>query len=239
MDAIGESHARVLPRAFEAAEIRAQHFNFTEAVVCDRIAHPDRCWIESENVADLQNQSVALRQLVQLFRLGRFQTDRLFDKHVLAGIEQLAADFKMSLRRSNNDRRIDDREKRMRVCSAMTLRNARRIQSFRIAFRYKKFDRHRLQNPQVVRTPTPKPDEKNSFRLLHLLPLISKVRHLARSISWQAIDTLSALASTARISQMRERCRSRKVLLWRPAHQVRQHTGSSPLSPRVLRPVTL
>src|SRR5436309_11959969 len=54
---------------------------------------------------------------------------------------------------------------------------------------------------------------------LHLLTLISKVPHLARSISWQAIDTLSALASTARISQMRERCRPRKVLLWRPAHQ--------------------
>jgi hypothetical protein len=29
------------------------------------------------------------------------------------------------------------------------------------------------------------PDEKNSFRLLHLFPLISKVRHLVRSISWQ------------------------------------------------------
>src|SRR5205807_311885 len=29
------------------------------------------------------------------------------------------------------------------------------------------------------------PNEKNSFHLLHLLPLISKVRHLARSISWQ------------------------------------------------------
>jgi len=42
-----------------------------------------------------------------------------------------------------------------------------------------------LQNPQMVRTPTPEPNEKNSFRLLHLLSLISKVRHLARSISWQ------------------------------------------------------
>src|SRR5437899_4336697 len=91
----------------------------------------------------------------------------------------------------------------------------------------------------MIRTPTPEADEKNSFRLLHLLPLISKVRHLARSISWQAIDTLSALASTARISQTRERCRPRKVLLWRPAHKVRQHTGSRPLSPRVLRRVTL
>src|SRR6266851_915099 len=49
MDAIGESHARVPPRAFEAAKIRAQHFNFTEAAVCDRIAHPDRCWIEPKN----------------------------------------------------------------------------------------------------------------------------------------------------------------------------------------------
>jgi len=28
-------------------------------------------------------------------------------------------------------------------------------------------------------------NEKNTFRLLHLLPLISKVRDLARSISWQ------------------------------------------------------
>jgi len=51
----------------------------------------------------------------------------------------------------------------------------------------------------MIRTPTPEADEKNSFRLLHLLPLISKVRHLARSISWQAIDALSALAFTARI----------------------------------------
>jgi len=51
----------------------------------------------------------------------------------------------------------------------------------------------------MIRTPTPEADEKNSFRLLHLLPLISKVRHLARSISWQAIDVLSALAFTARI----------------------------------------
>src|SRR5258708_7183626 len=35
----------------------------------------------------------------------------------------------------------------------------------------------------MVRAPAPEPDEKNSFRLLHLLQVISKVRHLARSIS--------------------------------------------------------
>jgi hypothetical protein len=29
------------------------------------------------------------------------------------------------------------------------------------------------------------PDEKDSFRLLHLSQLISKVGHLGRSISWQ------------------------------------------------------
>src|SRR5438445_8092133 len=116
----------------------------------------------------------------------------------------------MRLRRSNNDRGIDDRKKRMPIRAATALGNAGRIQSFRIVLSHEKFDRHRLQNPEMIRTPTPEADEKNSFRLLHLLSLISKVRHLARSISWQTIDTFCALASTARISQMRERCRPRK-----------------------------
>src|SRR6266516_1014214 len=101
----------------------------------------------------------------------------------------------MSRRRSNNNRCIDDRKKRMGLRATMILGYAGRIQSVRIVFGHRKFDRHRLQNPQMIRTPTPESDEKNSFRLLHLLPLISKVRHLARSISWQAIDTLCALAS--------------------------------------------
>ena len=55
MDAVGESHTRVLPRAFEAAEIRAQHFDFTELFLRDRVAHPDRRRIETKNVPDLQN----------------------------------------------------------------------------------------------------------------------------------------------------------------------------------------
>src|SRR6202011_6319968 len=41
MDAVGKSHARVLPRTLEAAEIGAQHFDFTEAPLRDRVAHPN------------------------------------------------------------------------------------------------------------------------------------------------------------------------------------------------------
>ena len=91
----------------------------------------------------------------------------------------------MSLRWSDNDRGIDDRKERGGVRGAMTLRDAGRIQSLRIALSHKKVDRHRLQNAEMVRTPAPEPDKKNSFRLLHLLPPISKVRHLVCSISWQ------------------------------------------------------
>src|SRR5437870_13628291 len=79
----------------------------------------------------------------------------------------------------------------MPIRAATALGNTGRIQSFRIVLSHEKFDWHRLQNPEMIRTPTPEADEKNSFRLLHLLSLISKVRHLARSISWQAIDTRS------------------------------------------------
>lgn len=34
----------------------------------------------------------------------------------------------------------------------------------------------------MVYTPAPEADEKNSFRLLHLLKLISKVRHLRAAV---------------------------------------------------------
>ncbi len=72
MDAVGKSHARVLARTLKAAEIGAQHFDFTEAPLRDCVAHPNRSRIEPENVADLQNQSVAFRQLGQFFRVRRF-----------------------------------------------------------------------------------------------------------------------------------------------------------------------
>lgn len=114
-----------------------------------------------------------------------FQSDWLFDEHVLARLEQVAAQFEMRVRGSDNYRGIDDRKERMRVGRTMTLRNTRRIQPFRIALGDKKLDRHRLQDAEMIHAPAPEPDEKNSFRLLHLLPPISKVRHLARSISWQ------------------------------------------------------
>src|SRR5207237_9523496 len=99
----------------------------------------------------------------------------------------------MSLRRSNNDRCIDDQKKRMPIRAATALGNAGRIQSLRIVLSHEKFDWHRLQNPEMIRTPTPEADEKNSFRLLHLLPLISKVRALTRRISSPQLGHLYAL----------------------------------------------
>ena len=106
----------------------------------------------------------------------------------------------MGVSRRDNHRRIDDRKESARICGAMTLRHTGGIQPLRIALSDKKFDRHRLQDAKMVRAPAPEADEKNSFRLLHLLSPISKVRHLARSSSSQAIDTLSALASIDRVS---------------------------------------
>ena len=64
----------------------------------------------------------------------------------------------------------------------MILRDAGRIQSLRITLSDKKFDRHRLQNAKMVRAPAPEADEKNSFRLLHVLKLTSKVRHLRAAL---------------------------------------------------------
>ena|SRR5205807_7608402 len=55
VNAVRESHTCVLPRTFKAAEIGAQHFDFAEALLRNRVAHPDRRRIESKNVADLQN----------------------------------------------------------------------------------------------------------------------------------------------------------------------------------------
>ncbi len=86
----------------------------------------------------------------------------------LPAIEQVAANFKMCLRRRYDDCGIDDRKKRGRVSGPMTLRNIR--QNFSRAGSLSatnKLDRHRLQNAKVIHTPAPESNEKNSFRLLH------------------------------------------------------------------------
>src|SRR2546430_14629316 len=82
----------------------------------------------------------------------------------------------------DHDRRVDDREKGVRIGRAATLGDTGRIQAFRILLGHKKLDRHRLQNTKMISPPTPEADEKNSFRLLHVLKLTSKVRHLRAAV---------------------------------------------------------
>src|ERR1043166_2147812 len=41
MNAVREGDSSVLSRAFEAAEVRAQHLNFAETILRDRVTHPD------------------------------------------------------------------------------------------------------------------------------------------------------------------------------------------------------
>src|SRR5205814_1013356 len=72
MNAVRECDTGVLPRTFEAAEVRAQHFDFAETILSNRVPHPDRCRIEPENMPDLQNQSVAFRELGPLLRFRGF-----------------------------------------------------------------------------------------------------------------------------------------------------------------------
>src|SRR5438067_10554333 len=50
MNAVGESYARVLAWSFEAAEIRAQHFDLTKTSLRDRVPHPNRGRVEAKNV---------------------------------------------------------------------------------------------------------------------------------------------------------------------------------------------
>src|SRR6266568_4941876 len=98
MNAVGERYARVLAWTLKAAEICAQHFDLAEALLRNRVAHPDRGRIEPENVSDLQNQSVAFRQLLQFPRLSRFLPRRLFVKHVRSIFHLVAAYLIKSMR---------------------------------------------------------------------------------------------------------------------------------------------
>src|SRR5205823_9061516 len=107
----------------------------------------------------------------------------------------------------DHDRGVDDRKKRMRVNSLMTGGQTGRFQSLRIALGHEKFDRERLQNATVVRAPAPHPDKKYSFRLLHLLPLISKVRHLRAALAGRN-EILTQASKTFLERALRERVRT-------------------------------
>src|SRR5207237_8604046 len=84
MNAVGERYAGVLAWTLKAAEICAQHFDLAEALLRNRVAHPDRGRIEPAYVSHLPNQSVACRQLHHFLCLCRFINDRTIDNTVLS-----------------------------------------------------------------------------------------------------------------------------------------------------------
>ena len=87
MNAVGKCNSRVRPGTLEAAKYRPQHLEPAESPISNRVAHPQRCRIEPENMPHLQNQSGFLRELRQLFRLTRSQSDWFFDKNIFPHFE--------------------------------------------------------------------------------------------------------------------------------------------------------
>ena len=73
----------------------------------------------------------------------------------------------MTLCRGNYDRGVNDWKKRRRIQATMALGNAGRIQPRGVSIGHVELDRHGLQYAEVIGTPAPKPDQKNSFHLLH------------------------------------------------------------------------
>jgi hypothetical protein len=55
MDAVGEHHAAVVARTFEAAEMAANHVHLAKLAGLNRVAQPQRRRIKTQNMADLQN----------------------------------------------------------------------------------------------------------------------------------------------------------------------------------------
>ena len=107
MNAVRKSNASIVAGTLKAAESRPQHLESTESPFGNRVAHPQRCWIEPENMTNLQNQAGILSQLRHFLRLAGNQAYRFFDKDIFSHHEQFAAGFEVRLRRSHDDRGVN------------------------------------------------------------------------------------------------------------------------------------
>jgi hypothetical protein len=107
VNAVGKSHARIVTGTLEAAESRSQHLQPAKSSLSDCIAHPQRRRVEPENMADLQNQSVVVRELCQLLCLARNQRHRFFHEHIFPHAQQFAARFEVRRRRRNDHRSVN------------------------------------------------------------------------------------------------------------------------------------
>jgi hypothetical protein len=63
MNSIGKGDAGVRAWTLESVKFSTQRLKPAKLVLCDRVAQPERCGIESKNVSDLENAPVAIRDI--------------------------------------------------------------------------------------------------------------------------------------------------------------------------------
>ena len=164
MNAVCEHHAAVVARTLEAAEVAANHVHLAELARLNRIAHPCRCGIEAQNVSDLQNAFMFVRDFRE--RLGFIirQRQRLFDKHIFARFEKFFAQRKMRLRRGDDDHAVHFGNKFFIVRREPLGGKAELARGFELLvanFGDVKFNRQIVQIAKMIRAPATETEQKN------------------------------------------------------------------------------
>src|SRR5262245_21588177 len=106
MDRVGKTQHTIVAGPFEAAEIAAEDLDSAQLAGLDCVAEPLRSRVETENVADLQNPFLSLREFCQLLGLTGDECDRLFHEHIFFRLKKLTAKSKVRLRGSSDRRSI-------------------------------------------------------------------------------------------------------------------------------------
>ena len=81
-------------------------FTLPNSPFCNRVAQPKRRRIKTQNVSDLQNAFVFVRQFRELLGFFVRQRQRFFDEHIFARFEKFFAQRKMRLRRRDDDHAV-------------------------------------------------------------------------------------------------------------------------------------
>src|SRR5208337_3113392 len=92
MNAVGKHHTAIAARAFEAAEMAAQHVHPAKIASLDGVAQPESGGVETEDVADLEDAVAAGRQSGEGVGLVIEQRQGFFDKDILAGLKKFPAE---------------------------------------------------------------------------------------------------------------------------------------------------
>src|SRR5262245_66304647 len=106
MDRIGKTHPTIVAGPFEAAEIAPEDLDSAQLAGLDCAAEPLRSRVEAENVTNLQNPFLSLREFCQLLGLTGDECDRFFHEHIFFRLEKLTAKCKVRLRGSSDRRSI-------------------------------------------------------------------------------------------------------------------------------------